>query len=256
MCGEARERALAQLATRQHGVVARRQLRELGLGDEAIRRAPGRTAAPSASRGLRGRAHRASSRARPGWRGALGLRDRRLLRQAAAVALGAPRERRRAERRHRTTRSPGDAAPRVWIHRCALTAEDTTCPRGCPVTTLARTLYDWPKSRLEPPQGIGLEQADRLKLLRLPALSRAASAGTAAAPCGRTAAPDRRARAAPTTVAPRWRIRSPAAGSHRLRHPGSTTSILGHEVDALWPAKSSSSSSTAGIPRPPRGLRA
>jgi very-short-patch-repair endonuclease len=105
-----------------------------------------------------------------------------------------------------------------------------------PVTTLARTLFDLAEvAPFEQLEGAA-EEADRLKLLRLPELEQCCERGH-----GRRALrPIRRLLA---ELRPPDEGRSPLeirfqdfVRAHDLPAPFQNADVLGHEVDALWPA--------------------
>jgi hypothetical protein len=54
-----------------------------------------------------------------------------------------------------------------WIHRCKLAPEDRTERGGIPVTTVARTLFDYAEVETSRRLEQAWDEADRLKLLRL-----------------------------------------------------------------------------------------
>jgi hypothetical protein len=115
-------------------------------------------------------------------------------------------------------------------------AEDRTIREGFPVTTVGRTLFDLaevaPYDQLEK----AVEEADRLNLLRLRELEEVCERGR-----GRRALkPVRRLIA---ELAPPDEGRSPLevrfaafVRLHNLPAPVQNVDVLGHEVDALWPA--------------------
>lgn len=124
----------------------------------------------------------------------------------------------------------------LWIHRCKLHADDRTEQGGLPVTTVARTLFDYaevePFSRL----GQAWEEADRLKLLRLPEVEQVCERGR-----GRRALkPIRRllaASAAPSEGRSPLEERFARFRDHyRLPPAVANAEVLGREVDVLWPA--------------------
>ncbi|HWJ41974.1 MAG TPA: hypothetical protein VNR67_00930 [Solirubrobacterales bacterium] len=229
---------LAQLATRQHGVVAWRQLRELGFRETAIktRLAEGRLYH------LHGEVYavghtRLAVRA-PWWAALLAYGPGAVLsHQSAAVLWGIRRKRRgpihvtAAGGRQGMRRRKG-----IWIHRCKFTGEDVTTRDGFPVTTLPRTLFDLAEVvRFDELKG-SAEEAERLKLLRLPELERCCELGR-----GRRAL--RPVRRLLGELRPPDEGRSPLEirfaaflRHHDLPGPVQNVDVLGHEVDALWPA--------------------
>jgi very-short-patch-repair endonuclease len=145
---------------------------------------------------------------------------------APAVDVTAPAGRQGIRRREK-----------IWIHRGRLHAEDRAVRGGIPVTTVSRTLFDMAEfvslKRLES----AWEEADRLNLLQLRAVEGVCERGY-----GRRALrPIRRllaeARAATITRSPLEDDFVAFCRKHRLPMPSFNTTILGYEVDALWPAQ-------------------
>lgn len=135
------DRLIGKLAERQHEVVARAQLLDLGVGSRAIenRLAEGRL--HRVHRGVYAVGHRLLS-AEGLWMAAVlvGGRDAVLSHRSAAALWGMrPSAHALAEvtvpcRRH--------ARPRVKLHRASLPRDEVTVLRGIPVTTAPRTLLD------------------------------------------------------------------------------------------------------------------
>jgi very-short-patch-repair endonuclease len=230
-----RERELTALAQKQHGVVARRQLVDAGLGARTIQR-----------RIEAGRLHRLH---RGVYSFGGGKVNRRGAWLAAVLARGEG-----AVLSHRsaaalwgligTQRGPIDVTcaqgrPRhngIRLHQGGVHREERKTKDGIPVTSVARTLFDFADlgdlERLRK----AWEEADRLGLLRLNAVAQVCERGY-----GRHAlAPIRRLLAAATAPAPG---RSPL--EHRfaefcrehlgdLPAPHTNVTILDHEVDAYW----------------------
>jgi very-short-patch-repair endonuclease len=124
---------------------------------------------------------------------------------------------------------------RIWIHRGRLHPEDRTVRAGIPVTTVARTLFDLAEfvdlNRLES----AWEEADRLNLLRLSAVEGVCERGY-----GRRALRPIRgllaeARASTITRSPLEDEFAAFCRTHRLPTPVFNTTVLGYEVDVLWP---------------------
>ena len=138
------DRTIARLATRQHGVVARRQLEAIGLGRGAV-----------AHRVAAGRLHRVHRGVYAVGHPVLTVDGRRMaavlatgpgaaLSHASAAALWEIRPT-SATRIDVTVRSAGGRAkrPGLWIHRTpTLGLDELTEHRGIRVTTVARTLLD------------------------------------------------------------------------------------------------------------------
>jgi very-short-patch-repair endonuclease len=163
-----------QLAARQHGVVTRRQLLDLGLSAQAIQH-----------RIMKGRLHRIErgvyAVGRPeltqlgGWMAAvLSCGSRAVLSYGSAAALwGIERERRGAIEIAISSRSMR-VRPRLLVYRRPnLRASDLVVRRGIPVTSIVRTLVDLAarldRGRLER----AVNEADRLGLIDPPALAEA-----------------------------------------------------------------------------------
>jgi very-short-patch-repair endonuclease len=124
---------------------------------------------------------------------------------------------------------------RIWIHRGRLHPEDRAVRAGIPVTTVARTLFDMAEfvslERLES----AWEEADRRGLLELREVERVCERGY-----GRRALrPIRRllaeARAATITRSPLEDDFAAFCRDRGLPTPSFNTTVLGYEVDALWP---------------------
>jgi predicted transcriptional regulator of viral defense system len=156
------ERRLSQLADRQHGVVARRQLLELGMGSRAIEHGLARDRLHMVHRGVYAVGHpRLTPRGR--W-------------MAAVLALGpdAALSHRSAGSLWRLLRSGRSmievTAARRWsrlgieLHRSALPPDEVTTADGIPVTTPNRTLFDL-AAVVEPPAlERAIERADAQRL--------------------------------------------------------------------------------------------
>jgi very-short-patch-repair endonuclease/predicted transcriptional regulator of viral defense system len=232
-----RERAQARLATRQHGVVAHRQLLALGFSEKAIkvRLESGRLEAIHRETYAVGHA-RVSRHGR--WIAAvLAYGDMALLSHRSAASLWglsrprshpidvtAPRGRQGLKRRDG-----------IWIHRGRLHPEDRDERAGIPATTVARTLFDFAEVATVEHLEQAWEEADRMRLLRLGEVERVCERGY-----GRRA------------LKPIRRLLTAARGATRVRSPleerfqqfcrffdlpphATNVEVLGSEVDLLWP---------------------
>lgn len=234
--GATRERALAELATRQHGVVARYQLLALGFGEEAIklRLAAGRLSPLHLEVYAVG--HQRVGQRGYWWAGVLAYGEGALLSHRSAAAVwGFGRQRRVVEVTAPQGRQGMDRRTGIWIHRCRLHAEDRVVRDGIPVTTVARTLFDIAEIDSEDRLRGAWEEADRLHLLRLRAVEGVCERGY-----GRRALrPIRRllaeARAPSQTRSPLEKRFQDFVAAHRLPPPATNVTVLDHEVDALWP---------------------
>jgi very-short-patch-repair endonuclease len=171
------DRAVARLAQRQHGVIARRQLRELGLTDSAIDR---RVAAGRLHRlhhGVYAVGHRVLT-VRGHWMAAvLACGPGAALSHASAGALWEIRYSASAYTDVTVPRTGARARPGLRIHRArTLREHEVTTRHGIPVTTVARTVLDMAarltQSRLENL----LNEVERRELTDYPALDALARA--------------------------------------------------------------------------------
>lgn len=136
-----RDAALAELAGRQHGVVAWRQLRELGLGKSAIHH-----------RVQAGRLHRVQPAvyavghrivSKQGWWMAAVLSSGPgavLSHHSGAALWGLEGYSQRAV--EVTTRQKSTSTRRIRRHHCCLSVDEVTVEEGIPVTTVPRTILD------------------------------------------------------------------------------------------------------------------
>lgn len=233
-----RERGMADLATRQHGVVARWQLVDLGFGEDAIGVLIASARLLPLHRGVFAVGHRRVS-VREGWWAALiayGPGAVLSHRSAAAVWGIAKQGRRPIDVTAPCGRQGHQRREGIWIHRCRLDAEDTARCDGFPVTTVARTLFD-----LGEVEGIerlraAAEEADRLHRPWLAAMGsvcersrgrrglrpmRTFLAGLHAPDEGRTPLEQRFAA---------------FCRAYQFPPPHTNITLLDHEVDAFWPA--------------------
>jgi very-short-patch-repair endonuclease len=236
--GSGRERAMARLAFDQHGVVALTQLIGLGFGIRAIERRVRDGRLHKVHREVFAVGHERLGQ-RSYWRAAvLAYGDQALLSHRSAAALWGLAKPRSSL--IDVTAPVGWQGLRrrqgIWIHRGQLQQEDRAERAGIPVTTVARTLFDYAEvvdfQRLE----YAWEEADRLKLLRLGEIERVCERGY-----GRRALkPTRRLLAEARAVT---RTRSPLEDRFQrfcrfydLPPHSTNVEVLGKEVDALWPA--------------------
>jgi predicted transcriptional regulator of viral defense system len=136
-----RDRAIAALAGRQHGIVTRGQLRELGLSDQTIDRRLSADRLHALYRGIYSVGHRALT-VEARWMAAVLACGRGAVlshRTAAAAWQILPSARRAID----VTVPRGLHARRgIDLHRSHLPPDEVTVHRGIPVTTVARTLLD------------------------------------------------------------------------------------------------------------------
>lgn len=233
-----REGALAELATRQHGVASHEQLLGLEFGARWIERRLEEGRLSAIHRNVYAVGHSRVSQRGRWWGAVLAYGPGALLsHRTAAVLWGFQRP--RGEPTHVTAGCGRQGIRRregIWIHRCKLAREDRTTRDGFPVTTVARTIFDL--AEVVPFESLkgAAEEADRLKLLRLSELKKACERGL-----GRRALRPVRRLLAELGVPDQGRspleIRFPAfIREHRLPPPVQNVHVLDHEVDALWPA--------------------
>jgi predicted transcriptional regulator of viral defense system len=227
-----------QIATRQHGVVARRQLSTLGFGRKAIEAALAEGRLSPIHEEVFAVGHMRVPRRGYWWAAVLAYGPGAVLSHQSAVVLWGLRRRRRAPI-HVTARCGRQGVRRrqgIWIHRCKLRAEEATAHEGIPVTTVARTLFDFAEVAPYEELRKTAEAADRRNLLRLRELESICERGR-----GRRALrPVRRLLTelgAPTEGRSPLEIRfAEFLREHGIPAPAQNVLVLGHEVDALWPA--------------------
>lgn len=232
-----RERRIGALAEGQHGVAARRQLAALGLGrgaiDDRVRIGHFRVL----HRGVYAIGHGPLT-LRGRWLAAvLACGDRAVLSHRSAACLwGLARPRRD---QFDVTSPQGSRGPAgIRLHRSKLASDERTVEARVPVTTVARTLLDLAEVLDKNKLRRAFEEADRLKLLRMPALEQVcARAGKRKG----LVALRRLIDAAREPVFTRSPLENRFAEFYRehlvaLSVPLTNVSILDHEVDAYWPA--------------------
>jgi hypothetical protein len=233
-----RERALAELATRQHGIASRRQLRALGFGEEAIKAALAEKRLSPLHEEVFGVGHRRITYRGYWWAALLAYGPGAVLSHQSAAALWGLR-RRRGGPIHVTARCGRQGVRRregIWIHRAKLRGEEVTTHEGIPATTVARTLFDFAEVSSFEELKKTAEAADRRNLLRLRELEGVCEQGR-----GRRALrPVRRLLVelgAPAEGRSPLEIRF--AGflrEHGIPAPAQNVLVLDREVDILWPA--------------------
>lgn len=231
-----RERALAQLIDRQHGVVSRKQLIAIGFDRSAVKRRLNRWALRPIHRGVYA-VGQATLSQRGYWLAAVfAYGERAVLSHRSAAALWGLDGRRRS-RVDVTSPSGRAGRPGIALHECKLDPEDFTLVASIPVTSVARTLFDLAEVvRFRDLRG-AWEEADRLRLLEVAAVERVVERGY-----GRHALkPIRRLLAEARTAIV---VRSPLeerftafCHEHGLPEPATNVAVSGYEVDALWSAQ-------------------
>jgi very-short-patch-repair endonuclease len=235
---ESRELELAALLRRQHGVVARRQLTKLGIGSGAIKARIALAHLHVVHRGVYSWGHRDLT-LRGAWLAAVLAcgEDAVLSHRSAAGLLGLMRPRRSAVD---VTSGHGRSSGRdgIHLHRSRLRDDERSMEARIPVTSVARTLLDLAEVLDGDELRRAFEEADRLKLLRVPELERVcARAGR------RKGLPALRslivaAHAPPQTRSPLENRFAEYCREHLAGLPAPLTNVtvLDHEVDAYWPS--------------------
>jgi hypothetical protein len=169
------DRRMGVLATEQHGVVARRQLRVIGLSDKNIDYRVGGGRLIRISSGVFAVGHGSLTREGRWMAAVLGCGERAVLSHHDAAAHWGLMPT-RGTVIHVTTPQRSGRVPdrrRIRLHRAGtLTADETTLRDALPVTTPARTLLDI--SSILRPRALeeAIAQTDRLGLFDLVAVSR------------------------------------------------------------------------------------
>jgi len=229
-----REREIAALATRQHGVIARRQLVAAGLGSGAIARRVEAGRIHRLHQGVYAFGH-AKLSPRGHWMAAVLAcgRDAVLSHRSAAELWGLVRARGAGIEvsAQRARRRPG-----IVIHGDRMDRADRTIRDSIPVTTVARTLLDL--------AGVdervferAFEEADRQRLLvvsELEDLCARCPGRHGLRPIRRLIAAAREPAMTRSRLEERFAAFCHASG---LRPPVTNALVLGCEVDALWPAE-------------------
>ena len=129
------------LATRQHGIVGRRQLVELGETVGRIDRAVARRWLLPVHRGVYAVGHRSLTPEAWWMAGTLAAGPGAVLSHRAAADLWGLTGRRRPHADVCVTRRRL-SRPRLTVHECALYPDEVTTERAIPTTTVARTILD------------------------------------------------------------------------------------------------------------------
>lgn len=131
----------------------------------------------------------------------------------------------------------GRRRPGIAVHEGAIVDADRAVVDGIPVTSIARTLFDLAEVVDEGQLERAFEEADRLRLLEMRALEDMCARGH-----GRRALrPIRKlielAREPATTRSPLEDQVLALCRKHDLPLPATNVTVLGCEVDALWPSQ-------------------
>jgi predicted transcriptional regulator of viral defense system len=229
-----RERELAALARRQHGVVSRRQLVAGGLSVRTIER---RVEAGRLSALHRGTYVFGGGRIGPRgeWMAAvLACGEGALLSHRSAAALWGL-VRRSGRHGVDVTAAAGRRRPGIIVHEGGIHKDDHAVAARIPVTSVARTLFDLAEVVDERRLGRAFEEADRLSLMRIAALEDVCARGY-----GRRALRSirRMIEEARVPVIARTDLEERFAlfcREHDIVPTATNVEVLGDEVDAFWP---------------------
>ncbi len=229
---------MARLATRQHGVVARWQLAEMGFGEEGIRVMLSAGRLTPMHREVFGVGHRRTDRGARWWAAVLAYGPGAVLsHRSAAAAWGiASHGRRPIDVTSPRGRQGIERRAGIWVHRGKLDPSDRTAHNGFPLTTVARTLFDVAESEPFELLRDAASEADRLNLAWTREIGAICERGR-----GRRALrPIRRLLA---DLPPPEEGRSPLeirfvrfCRAHGIPLYTPNVTVLGREVDGLWPA--------------------
>jgi very-short-patch-repair endonuclease len=225
---------IAALAGRQHGVVARWQLRELGLSDRAISHAAGSGRLHRLFQGvfavghtvLRLEGHWMAAVLAGGDQAVLSHQDAAAAWDLRPVGAGAI---------HVTV--PGHAGRKrragVRIHRRVIAADETTSHRGIPITTPARTLIDLATTLNGRPLEQALDRAEQLRLVDFADLASRVQPGRPGSPSLQAVLSRYDAGSTPTRSELEERFLA-LCDRHGLPRPKVNVRIEGFEVDFVW----------------------
>jgi very-short-patch-repair endonuclease len=224
---------IAELADRQHGVVATWQLRELGFTHDAIlrRAAAGRLhrihhgVYAVGRRKLTPHGHRMAA--------VLAFGPRAVLSHQTAAAnwgIGQP-----SAKIHVTTPSTKRSRRTIRAHTSILHPEDITTHDGIPTTSVARTIIDLAASRDDNGLTSLIEEADRKELFDLGALERAVARRPRVAGVSRLNAVLADYRGTADTRSKLERDFRAFIARNRLPEPQYNVLVAGLTVDVYWP---------------------
>lgn len=226
-----RERKLAMLAGRQHGVISRSQLLAAGLGPRTIRRRVEAGRLFPLHREVYALGH-ARVNKRGEWLGAvLACGSGALLSHRSAAALWGIAQSRQSDVDISGIR--GRRRPRIALHEGGIHEEDRAVIDRIPVTTVSRTLLDLAEVVDERILRRALAEADRLGHLNMPSLERVC----ARAYGRRGLKPLRRLLDGDDwsiTLSPLEDRVLDLCRKYDLPSPETNVIVLGREVDAFW----------------------
>jgi hypothetical protein len=233
------DRAIAELAERQHGVVNHEQLTDLGLSVGAVKH---RIAAGRLHRvhvGVYAVGHRAMTGNGNRMAAVLACGPGALLSHRDAAALWGIRSTARSRIDVTVARPEARSQPGIDVHRVrSLNPADRTEHDGIRVTTVARTLLDLAEVIRPTELERAFDEAERLRLLDLDAVvavcerARGRRALKALAPLVADRRPEQR-----DTRSPLEARFLPFCQAHGIPLPAVNVEVAGLLVDAVWPAQ-------------------
>lgn len=229
-CAHQPEATTAELADRQYGVVARRQLLALGVTPAMLRSRLGAGVLIPLHRGIYAVGHRRLRR-EGGLAAILWAGPGAVLSHREAAALHGLRKSDRPRVDVTTTHRGRRGAQGVELHRTTLLGlDDVTEVAGIPVTTVARTLVDL--ATVVPPEGVATALRELEAAMRRTRTRR----GRSHAALERALA-ERRQRGTQLTRSVLEDRFLRLCEVHGLPRPRANFHIDGVEVDACWPAR-------------------
>ena len=239
VAGHSIDNAIADLATQQHGVVAHRQLRALGIGDGAIKHRVGAGRLQGVHVGVFAVGHRALTANGHRMAAVLACGPEAVLSHRSAAALHGLRRTAGTAIDVTVPRPRASSRPGVDVHRVKrLHPDDRTRERGVPVTTVARTLLDLADVVRGSDLRRAFEEADRRRLVDLSSFDAlfARSPGRHGLNALRALVED----ASTSVVDTHSELEAVFlrfCADHTIPPPATNVHIAGFTVDALWPAQ-------------------
>jgi hypothetical protein len=230
------DRTVSRWATRQHGVVTRRQLLSVGLTSREIQRRLEAGRLHLAHRGVYWAGHKAVTQHGRWLAAVLACGDHAVLSHRFAAALWGIMRAPEGRVEVIVGRSGRGRRPGIALHRSStLSKEHRTIRHGIPVTTVTRTLFDL-AAVVSPTQlRRAVEEADRLELLDVEALATTCERNSGRRGTGRLRELLIGHRNGPTETrsALEHRFRRLCEGAG-LPPPAVNVMVHGIEVDLLW----------------------
>jgi predicted transcriptional regulator of viral defense system len=229
---------IAYLATRQHGVVARRQLLGFGLSARAVDRRVEAGRLHRLHRGVYAVGHRRLTRHGVWLAAVLACGDGAVLSHASAAALWGIAEIEQGQIHVAAVRGRGGPRRGIVVHRPRRLTDDDRAERwGVPVTAPAPTLVDLAGMIGEAGLRRAIDAADRLDLLDLPRLTALADRANGRRGIRRLRAALALHRPLPQTRSELERQFIRLCEGAGIPRPAVNVPIRGLEVDCAWPAK-------------------